>query len=189
MLYVTMLKSMIPKRLMKFPLSSAVYTSNWTILSLYILPSGNFNQFIKTVDGTLNICKIHNLGYNLWCHKYWLSQCKLQEKLLTLLTTYNLSHRVKFVTSIPNDSIIATDNVYVDNTGCGYRMWWFLDSCFDKIGLNTRNKKKYGLLVLKYHLITAFLLFKNNIFLVCSTYLQLWSEINLNFTAEIYKLL
>jgi hypothetical protein len=52
-----MLKSTIPKRSMKFPLSSAVYTFNLTILSLYIPPSGVLNQFIKTVDGTLNIRK------------------------------------------------------------------------------------------------------------------------------------
>jgi len=93
-LYVTMLKSIIPKRSMKFPSSSLVYTSDLKILSLHIPPSGGFNQFIKTVEGTLNIYKIHNLSYNLWCHQYRLSQSKLQEKLLTLLTTYNLSHRV-----------------------------------------------------------------------------------------------
>lgn len=132
---------MTPKRSMKFPLSSAVYTSNLTILSLYIPPSGGFNRFIKTVVGNLNICKIHNLSYNLWCHQYRLSQWKLQEKLLTLWTTYNLLHRVQFVTSIPNASITATNNIYVDNTGCGYIMWWFSNSYFDKIALNTRNKK------------------------------------------------
>jgi len=95
MLYVTMSKSMIPKRSIKFPSSSVVYTLNFKILTLHISPSGGFNQFIKTVEGTLNICKVHNLSYNLWCHQYILSQCKLQEKLLTLLTAYNLSLRIK----------------------------------------------------------------------------------------------
>ena len=90
-----MLKSMIPKRSIKFPSSSVVYTLNLKILTLHIPPSKGFNQCVKNVEGTLNICKIHNLSYNLWCHQYILSQCKLQEKLLTLLTAYNLSQRVK----------------------------------------------------------------------------------------------
>ena len=63
-----------------------------------------------------------------------------------------MSHRAKFVTSIPNDSITATDNIYVDNTECGNRMWQFSDNCSDKLGLI--QQENYELFTAKYTLFT-----------------------------------
>jgi hypothetical protein len=44
---------MIPEKSMQFPLSSATHRSDLTILSLYIHPSGEFNQFINSVHGSV----------------------------------------------------------------------------------------------------------------------------------------
>jgi hypothetical protein len=58
MLYANKLKSMTPKRSMKFPLSSAVYTSNLTTLSLYIYR--DINKLRKDFKPRLTICKSKN---------------------------------------------------------------------------------------------------------------------------------
>jgi exonuclease III len=83
---------------------------------LYRAPSGDFNQFLKRLDTTLNylynpkseliICGDINIDY--------LNESN-QKKTNSLLTTYKLTHTVNFATRIQNNSSTAIGNIFVDS--------------------------------------------------------------------------
>ena len=53
----------------------------------------------------------------MWIHKHIISlKASEKKQIALLLTTYNLSHTVNFVTGIQNSSSTAIDNIFVDNS-------------------------------------------------------------------------
>jgi hypothetical protein len=80
------------------------------------VPTRDFKQLIKNVDDTLKhlykpkveflICGDINTDY--------LIESNQQTQLASLLTTYNLSETVNFVTKIQNNSSTSIDNIFVD---------------------------------------------------------------------------
>ena len=86
------------------------------ILSLYKVPTGDLNQFIKKIGDAMKhlykpkeellICGDINTDF--------LSESNQEKLPASLLTTYSLLHTVNFATRIQCNPSTATDNIFVD---------------------------------------------------------------------------
>ena len=89
------------------------------IITVYRSPSGNFNNFLQTLDKVLNslytidshiiICGDININF--------LIDNEQKRKLENMLLTYNLTGIVNFPTRINGTSFTAIDNIFFD-TSC-----------------------------------------------------------------------
>jgi hypothetical protein len=91
-------------------------SSNYCILSVYRLPSGNFTHFLSSLDTILN--RLYNNTLNIIiCGDFNInypenSNNKLQ--LDSLLASYNLHSVVDFPTRVTNSSCTAIDNIFIN---------------------------------------------------------------------------
>jgi hypothetical protein len=87
------------------------------ILTLYRVPTGNFNQFIKNLDDALiHICNNKKDFFFCGDITHHFIEGNQNQQVASLLPTCNLLHTDNFATKIQNNSSIATDNIFVDNS-------------------------------------------------------------------------
>jgi exonuclease III len=80
--------------------------------------TGDFNQFIKHLDDAVK--HLHKSKAELLIcgdinTDHLIREEEGKKKLASLVTTYNLSHKVNLTTRIQNSSTIAIGNIFVDN--------------------------------------------------------------------------
>jgi hypothetical protein len=92
--------------------------SKLIMLSLYRAPTGDFNQFIKNLDDTLEYLYKPKPEFLIYgdINTNYLIESNRKNQLSSLLTTYNLSHTVNLAPRIQNKSCTTIDNIFVDNS-------------------------------------------------------------------------
>jgi exonuclease III len=99
-------------------ISTTSPSTNIVIICIYRSPTGNFTQFIKSLDRTLNhltkpntkfiICGDFNVNFShVKSHK--------GQELDTLLATYNLISTINYPTRCTYRSNTTIDNIFIDS--------------------------------------------------------------------------
>jgi hypothetical protein len=91
-----------------------MYTFKCINFGLCRAPSGNFSDFLNTLESILNILHIQKIEV-LICgdiNVNYLVDNNMKTCLNFLLLSYNLSSIVNFLTRIQNNSISEIDNIY-----------------------------------------------------------------------------
>jgi len=92
-------------------------SSNTSLLSTYRSPSGNFSYFLKTLASILNRIYTNSLNIIISRHiniSYLDNDNNNEQKLNSLLATFNLFSIIDFPTRINNISMSAIVNFFID---------------------------------------------------------------------------
>ena len=91
---------------------------NICILTIHRAPTGNFTYFIKKLEAIL--CSLYTLNTQLFIYgdtiANYLVHNSRRKIFDALLSSFNLSNSVYFLTRLYNKSATAVDSIFIDNS-------------------------------------------------------------------------